>query len=185
MHVSQVRCVPQTLRAWVRSSDGTNFASHLELSGWITETVPNCNANLTCKHFLATVATSFTATNTWQLITVVWWPPNSGDLTRYTDLGTFQAAIVPDVANKSLLVDEAVETGPLVDDVHSRVGEPPAMIGFGPPCRELRQKEGHGQSASSTSPVLRSVVPQVQSLPSVALVLVNVASPGVTPLFNP
>ena len=97
---------------WVRSGDGTNFPARLALSAYIVETsnppFPTWS--------LYTNSVGFTATSTWQQISVGWWPPTSSQIPRSTMLGTYTAEIITDTPGSQLLIDEATHTGVLSDN---------------------------------------------------------------------
>ncbi len=107
---------PHVFTVWVKSQDGTQVPSVLEMVGHVRQFDPTCAGGTDVPgcgtNYPAITTTSFVANAQWQQITVRWWPPNlTQGAGTYPD--TFSVAVVPQLAGKTLLFDEATETGPI------------------------------------------------------------------------
>ena len=103
---------PHVFSAWVKSQDGTAIpGSSIQLSGKVHQfSLADPNDNYGSADYPVTTATMFTATASWQKVSVSWWPPNGSD-GRQTVPNTFFASVVPGLTGKNLLVDEVAEAG--------------------------------------------------------------------------
>jgi hypothetical protein len=106
---------PQTFTVWVRSEDGSNVQSAIEISGHIRQFDGSCGGGGDVSgcgsSFPATVERVVNAGSIWKQVSVTWWPPNlSQGAGTYPD--TFSIAVRPLVAGKTILFDEATQIGP-------------------------------------------------------------------------
>ncbi len=105
----------QKFTVWVRSEDGSNVPSAIEISGHIRQFDWQCGGGADVSGcgggWPSTRDQVVTATGVWKQVSVEWWPPNL-EQGAGTYPETFSIAVRPLVAGKTILFDEATQVGP-------------------------------------------------------------------------